>query len=193
MIADPVEESFPFTGNTEFVDVDSPARLRVGQAETFRQDYIRRLASHREAIAASGARPRLDLMVHRTDRPATEALARLAGPARCQSGFNSSCRSEGRFADVRHSARFHLSFRPRRARGSAAFVFSAAHHAAAPGARALSAPAAHFRSSPTGRDRLAHALVAAAFASHHRGLPHIRDGGTRAEPAGRRERSRGPC
>jgi len=37
MITDPVEESFPFIGNTEFVDVDSPARLRVGQAETFRQ------------------------------------------------------------------------------------------------------------------------------------------------------------
>ena len=34
MIADPVEETFPFSGNTEFVDVDSPARLRAGQAET---------------------------------------------------------------------------------------------------------------------------------------------------------------
>ena len=44
MIADPVEETFPFSGHTEFVDVDSPARLRVGQAETFRDDYIRRLA-----------------------------------------------------------------------------------------------------------------------------------------------------
>ena len=43
MIADPVEETFPFSGNTEFVDVDSQARLRVGQAETFRDEYIRRL------------------------------------------------------------------------------------------------------------------------------------------------------
>jgi uncharacterized protein (DUF58 family) len=29
MIADPVEETFPFTGHTEFLDVDSSARLRV--------------------------------------------------------------------------------------------------------------------------------------------------------------------
>ncbi len=31
-------------------DVDSNARLRVGQAESFRRDYIARLAAHREAV-----------------------------------------------------------------------------------------------------------------------------------------------
>ena len=30
MVADPIEETFPFTGHTEFRDVDSSARLRVG-------------------------------------------------------------------------------------------------------------------------------------------------------------------
>jgi uncharacterized protein (DUF58 family) len=77
MIADPVEESFPFTGNTEFVDVDSQARLRVGQAETFRDDYVRRLALHRDAIAACARARDWSLMVHRTDRPATGALLAL--------------------------------------------------------------------------------------------------------------------
>jgi uncharacterized protein (DUF58 family) len=77
MIADPVEETFPFSGNTEFCDVDSPARLRAGQAETFRQEYIRRLGLHREAIGASARRRGWTLRVHRTDRPATEALLAL--------------------------------------------------------------------------------------------------------------------
>jgi uncharacterized protein (DUF58 family) len=88
MIADPVEETFPFSGNTEFVDVDSPARLRAGQAETFRQEYVRRLGLHREAIGASARARGWTLTVHRTDRPATGALLALrvqldanAGPA----------------------------------------------------------------------------------------------------------------
>ncbi|MCI0466878.1 MAG: DUF58 domain-containing protein [Beijerinckiaceae bacterium] len=77
MVADPVEETFPFTGNIEFAGVDSPDRLRVGQAETFRQEYIRRLATHRDAIKASARRRGWTLTVHRTDRPAAEALLAL--------------------------------------------------------------------------------------------------------------------
>ncbi|MGH6847303.1 MAG: DUF58 domain-containing protein, partial [Methylocella sp.] len=77
MIADPVEETFPFSGNTEFVDVDSEAKLRAGQAETFRQEYIRRLGLHREAIAASARARGWTLTVHRTDMPATAALLAL--------------------------------------------------------------------------------------------------------------------
>jgi len=88
MIADPVEEIFPFSGNIEFADVDSPARLRAGKAETFREEYIRRLGLHRDAIAAAARARGWTLTVHRTDRPATEALLALraqfdanAGPA----------------------------------------------------------------------------------------------------------------
>jgi uncharacterized protein (DUF58 family) len=88
MIADPVEESFPFTGNTEFADVDSPARLRVGQAETFRSDYIRRLALHREAIGAAAHKRGWTVTVHRTDRPATGALLALQVQLDANLGFN---------------------------------------------------------------------------------------------------------
>ncbi|HEX3497558.1 MAG TPA: DUF58 domain-containing protein [Methylocella sp.] len=77
MIADPVEETFPFSGNTEFADVDSPARLRAGQAETLRQEYIRRLGLHRDSIAAAARARGWTLTVHRTDRPATSALLAL--------------------------------------------------------------------------------------------------------------------
>lgn len=77
VIADPIEESFPFSGNTEFIDVDSPARLRAGQAQTFRQEYLRRLSQHRDFITAAARARGWSMMVHRTDRPATEALLAL--------------------------------------------------------------------------------------------------------------------
>jgi uncharacterized protein (DUF58 family) len=77
MIADPIEETFPFTGHTEFVDVDSSARLRVGRAEAFRDDYMLRLDAHRDAIRAVAAKRGWTLLLHRTDRPASEALLAL--------------------------------------------------------------------------------------------------------------------
>lgn len=76
-IADPAEESFPFTGHTEFLDVDSAARLRVGQAESFRRDYIARLAAHREAVKQAARQSGWSFLPHRTDRPASEALLAL--------------------------------------------------------------------------------------------------------------------
>jgi uncharacterized protein (DUF58 family) len=77
MIADPIEETFPFTGHTEFIDVDSSQRLRIGQAQSFREDYIRRLGEHREAIARIARSRGWSLMLHRTDKPASEALLAL--------------------------------------------------------------------------------------------------------------------
>jgi uncharacterized protein (DUF58 family) len=77
MIADPVEETFPFKGHTEFKDVDSSATLRVGQAESFRADYVRRLAAHRDAIGEAARSRGWTLALHRTDRPASEALLAL--------------------------------------------------------------------------------------------------------------------
>jgi uncharacterized protein (DUF58 family) len=77
MIADPVEESFPFTGHTEFVDVDTTATLRVGKAETFRSDYMSRLAAHRDAVRSAAQARGFSFTLHRTDRPASEALLSL--------------------------------------------------------------------------------------------------------------------
>ncbi len=77
MIADPVEETFPFSGHTEFLDVDSNARLRVGEAETFKRDYLVRLAAHRDAVRAICRSRGWSFALHRTDRPAAEALLAL--------------------------------------------------------------------------------------------------------------------
>ncbi len=84
MISDPVEDTFPFRGHTEFMDVDSSATLRVGQAESFSEDYIRRLAAHRGAVAEAARKRGWTFALHRTDRPASEAL--LALRTRLESG-----------------------------------------------------------------------------------------------------------
>jgi uncharacterized protein (DUF58 family) len=84
MISDPIEDTFPFTGHTEFLDVDSDARLRLGEAQSFKTDYIRRLAAHRDAVREACASRGWSFTLHRTDRPASEALlalrVRLEGP-----------------------------------------------------------------------------------------------------------------
>ena len=77
MIADPIEETFPFSGHTEFEDVDSTTILRIGQAERFREAYISRLAAHRDAIAALCKAKGWSLAIHRTDKPASQALLTL--------------------------------------------------------------------------------------------------------------------
>lgn len=76
-IADPVEETFPFAGHAEFLDVDSPARLRIGRAESIREVYVQRLAAHREALRSACQSRGWSFALHRTDRPASEALLGL--------------------------------------------------------------------------------------------------------------------
>jgi uncharacterized protein (DUF58 family) len=77
MITDPVEETFPFTGHTEFRDVDSLARLRVGEAQSFRNAYMQRLSEHREHLRDAARARGWTFALHRTDRPASEALLAL--------------------------------------------------------------------------------------------------------------------
>jgi uncharacterized protein (DUF58 family) len=84
MIADPIEETFPFVGHTEFLAADAVARLRAPRAQTLREPYLERLAAHREAIRAACAARGWGFALHRTDRSAVQALlalrSRLAGP-----------------------------------------------------------------------------------------------------------------
>jgi len=77
MITDPVEETFPFSGHTEFRDVDSSARLRVGEAQSFRAAYMQRLAEHREHLRDAARSRGWTFALHHTDRPASEALLAL--------------------------------------------------------------------------------------------------------------------
>ena len=79
-VVDPAEETFPYAGRTLFEDVASAATLLVGRAEELREAYARRLAAHRQRLAALARRLGWSFAVHRTD--AAPAVALLALRAR---------------------------------------------------------------------------------------------------------------
>jgi uncharacterized protein (DUF58 family) len=77
MIADPIEEAFPYEGHTEFVGADGLQRLRAPRAQGLRREYLERLQRHRDAIREACAGRGWSFAIHRTDRPAAEALLAL--------------------------------------------------------------------------------------------------------------------
>jgi uncharacterized protein (DUF58 family) len=97
MIADPIEETFPFEGHTEFVEVGGAMRLRAPRAQSLREAYLARLARHREAVREVFAARGWALALHRTDKPAAQALLalrmRLEGPSHAAS--DASLMAEG--------------------------------------------------------------------------------------------------
>jgi uncharacterized protein (DUF58 family) len=92
MIADPIEETFPFLGHTEFLAAVGAGRLRAPRAQSLREAYLERLAAHREAIRAACAARGWGFALHRTDQSAAQALlslrARLAGPEPAKAGWS---------------------------------------------------------------------------------------------------------
>lgn len=77
LIADPIEESFPFSGQALLETPDGGLSLRIGDAARWGEEYREALASHRAAVAEIVARWGWTLSLHRTDRPASEAALRL--------------------------------------------------------------------------------------------------------------------
>ncbi len=77
MIADPVEETFPFQGQAELADLEIGLRLRIGDAGAWGEEYRARIAGHRAAIGEIARRRGWTMTIHRTDRPASEALLRV--------------------------------------------------------------------------------------------------------------------
>jgi uncharacterized protein (DUF58 family) len=83
MLLDPVEETFPFSGRTEFHDPESGFRLTSGKAEDWRAAYTARLNAHRETLRDVARKAGWTFLVHHTDRPAAEPMlvlhSRLSG------------------------------------------------------------------------------------------------------------------
>jgi uncharacterized protein (DUF58 family) len=76
-VLDPVEETFPFDGRTEFLDPETGTRLLAGRAEAWAAAYREKLAGHRDALRTLARRVGWSFLVHHTDRPASEALIAL--------------------------------------------------------------------------------------------------------------------
>jgi uncharacterized protein (DUF58 family) len=78
LVLDPVEETFPFDGQAVLADLEGPDTLRVGDASSFRELYLERMKQHGMALREAAARRGWSFAVHRTDRPASDALLALA-------------------------------------------------------------------------------------------------------------------
>ncbi len=86
-VADPAEESFPYSGRTEFSDPETGEKLTAGRAETLAEDYGRVYSARRHELAAWCKRLGWSFTVNHTDRLASEALVRVHGALATQSAF----------------------------------------------------------------------------------------------------------
>ncbi|MDQ0394698.1 DUF58 domain-containing protein [Labrys monachus] len=77
MIADPVEETFPFAGRAELIDPENGTKFLAGRAQDLKAAYESRLAGHREAVRDAARRHGWSVTLHRTDRPASQAILAL--------------------------------------------------------------------------------------------------------------------
>lgn len=76
-IADPAEETFPYTGRTEFTDPETGEKLVSGRAESLGEDYRRAYIARRESISDQLRRMGWSFVHNRTDRLASEALVAI--------------------------------------------------------------------------------------------------------------------
>ncbi len=73
-ILDPAEETLPFSGRARFLGLEAEGEFMAERVETLRPDYRTRLAAHREALRHAARAAGWDLLVHRTDKSAEQAL-----------------------------------------------------------------------------------------------------------------------
>jgi len=76
-VLDPAEESLPFSGRIRFAGLEGEGETLVRRAEGVRDDYLRRLAGHRDGLKAIAAAAGWSFACHHTDRPPQVALLAL--------------------------------------------------------------------------------------------------------------------
>ena len=92
-VADPAEESFPYSGRTEFTDPESGEKLTAGRAELLSEDYRRIYTARREELGAWCRRLGWSYTVNHTDRPASEALVSVHLAMSADAGYASGVRA----------------------------------------------------------------------------------------------------
>lgn len=78
-VFDPAEETFPYSGRTQFTDPESGYRHLVGRAESVADAYRERLAARRDRLNERCRRLGWTFLIHRTDRTPLEPLLQLHG------------------------------------------------------------------------------------------------------------------
>ena len=82
-VLDPAEESLPYDGRVRFLGMEGEGEMLARRAEDLRPAYVKRLAAHRDGLAALARSAGWSFATHRTDQPPQHALlalhAQLAG------------------------------------------------------------------------------------------------------------------
>ena len=86
-VADPAEESFPFSGRTEFTDPETGEKLTAGRAEILGEAYRRLYGARRQELISRCQRLGWSYTVNHTDRPASEALVRIHAAMAADGGY----------------------------------------------------------------------------------------------------------
>jgi uncharacterized protein (DUF58 family) len=73
-IVDPAEETFPYSGRIEFVEPEGFGVITAGRAERWAEDYVARVALHRDQIRSETNRLDWLFTTHTTSRSAAELL-----------------------------------------------------------------------------------------------------------------------
>jgi len=76
-IVDPAEETFPYSGRVEFVEPEGGGVITAGRAESWTNDYVARVALHRDQIREETNRLDWLFSTHTTSRSAAELLLYL--------------------------------------------------------------------------------------------------------------------
>ena len=73
-VVDPAEESFPYSGRIEFIEPEGGDVIIAGRAETWANDYVARVALHRDQIRYETSKLDWLFSTHTTTRSAAELL-----------------------------------------------------------------------------------------------------------------------
>jgi uncharacterized protein (DUF58 family) len=76
-VADPAEETFPYSGRTEFRDPETGEKLTAGRAEHLAEEYRRIYLARRAELAGWCKRLGWSFTLNHTDRLASEALVKV--------------------------------------------------------------------------------------------------------------------
>src|SRR5499426_1833008 len=97
-VVDPAEETFPYSGRIEFVEPEGGEMITAGRAESWMNDYVARVALHRDEIRAETNKLDWLFSTHTTSRSAAELLLFLHGGMMVNKGGMRSTVKAGRSA-----------------------------------------------------------------------------------------------
>jgi uncharacterized protein (DUF58 family) len=98
-IVDPAEETFPYSGRIEFVEPEGGDMILAGRAESWANDYVSRVALHREQIRQETGKLGWLFSTHTTSRSAAELLLFLhSGMVAHKGGLHAASVKAGRSA-----------------------------------------------------------------------------------------------